>query len=480
LTQTPPTFDTLKLAEPLLRALHRQGYETPTPIQEQAIPVIMDQKDVLGCAQTGTGKTAAFALPILHLLCPKHQQGKPAKQQHKLRSLILAPTRELAAQIHESFREYGHYTKLKSACVFGGVSQHPQVKALKQGIDILIATPGRLMDLYEQGHVNLRDIQILVLDEADRMLDMGFVKDIRRIITYMPRERQNLLFSATMPKPIAELADAILRNPVSIQVAPQRSSAAETVKQYVCLVENARKADLLCHLMHHISVSRAIVFTRTKIRADRLTKSLNRMNIEAQAIHADKSQHARTRALTLFKRGDLHVLVASDIAARGVDVDDISHVFNFDMPGDSETYVHRIGRTGRAGTEGTAITFVSEDDEKQLRAIERLVDKSIEEMYHPYDKPVFSKVPKSKKKRARHPLSKGRGKGRGKTSSEETVSDDNAKPSQRRRKKNVTKKPRGGKPGKSAKSENPFSNQGENPKKKPKNNKRRRPPRTDD
>ena len=470
LTESLPTFDALNLAEPLLRALHRQGYDTPTPIQEQAIPIIMEQKDVLGCAQTGTGKTAAFALPILHLLCPEHTKGKPARQRHSLRSLILAPTRELAAQIHESFRDYGHYTKLRSTCVFGGVGQYPQVKALQQGVDILIATPGRLMDLYNQGHVNFDDIQILVLDEADRMLDMGFVKDIRRIISYMPTQRQNLLFSATMPKPIRQLADAILRDPVSIQVDSQQSSAAETVKQHVCLVENARKADLLSHLMHHISVSRAIVFTRTKIRADRLTKSLNRQNIDAEAIHSDKSQQARTRALTRFKRGDLHVLVASDIAARGVDVDDISHVFNFDMPGDSETYVHRIGRTGRAGLEGTAITFVSEDDEKQLRAIERLVGNPIEEMYHPYDKPTFSKEPKAKKKRTRHPLSKRTSK----SSITDNVKEIGEKPTNRRRKKNVLKKPKGG----SGKG-NPFSNQGENPKKKPKKNSRRRPPQPD-
>lgn len=474
LTDTQPTFDALNLAEPLLRALHRQGYENPTPIQEQAIPIIMQQKDVLGCAQTGTGKTAAFALPILHLLCPDHTHGKPARQNHTLRALILAPTRELAAQIHESFRDYGHYTKLKAACVFGGVSQHPQVKAIQQGVDILIATPGRLMDLYNQGHVDLDDIQILVLDEADRMLDMGFIKDIRRIITYMPPQRQNLLFSATMPKPIRELADAILRDPVSIQVASQTSSAAETVKQFVCLVENARKADLLGHLMHQISVSRAIVFTRTKIRADRLTKTLNRQNIEAEAIHSDKSQQARTRALARFKRGDLHVLVASDIAARGVDVDDISHVFNFDMPGDSETYVHRIGRTGRAGMEGTAVTFVSEEDEKQLRAIERLLGKSIEEMYHPYDKPVFASVPKGKKKRARHPLAKQPQK-TDSTSPQSNTDQTGEKRDNQRRKKNVFKKPKGGKGPKS----NTFGNQGQNPKKKPKNNKRRRPPRKD-
>lgn len=403
-----------------MRALARQGYDTPTPIQEQAIPIIMDHKDVLGCAQTGTGKTAAFALPILHLLCqnqtqPKQKVLKGRRQQPKdrnIRSLILAPTRELAAQIQESFREYGHYTKLKSAVVFGGVGQYPQVKALQKGIDILIATPGRLMDLFDQGHVDLLSVETLVLDEADRMLDMGFVKDIKRIITYLPDNRQNLLFSATMPKPIKSLANALLHKPISIQVASHTSSAAETVDQHICMIENARKADLLCHLIHHTSVSRAIVFTRTKIRADRLTRSLNREHIEAQAIHSDKSQQARTRALRMFKNGDLHILVASDIAARGVDVDDISHVFNFDMPGDPETYIHRIGRTGRAGTEGTAITFVSEDDEKALWGIERLLKHSIEEMEHPFDKPKFSKGKKkaSKKKRARHPIAKSGGK----------------------------------------------------------------------
>jgi ATP-dependent RNA helicase RhlE len=470
---TAPTnpFDALQLAEPLLRALHRQGYDTPTPIQEQAIPVIMQQRDVMGCAQTGTGKTAAFALPILHLLCPQHTQGKPPQQPHQLRALILAPTRELAAQIHESFKEYGHYTKLKAAVVFGGVSQYHQVKALQMGIDILIATPGRLMDLYQQGYVNLDDIEILVLDEADRMLDMGFVKDIRRIISYMPSKRQNLLFSATMPKQIRELADAILVDPVSIQVASKTSSAAETVKQHVCLVENARKADLLSYLIQTTSVSRAIVFTRTKVRADRLTKSLNRQNIDAEAIHSDKSQQARTRALARFKRGDLHILVASDIAARGVDVDDISHVFNFDMPGDSETYVHRIGRTGRAGLEGIAITFASEEDEKQLRAIERLLGNPIDEMYHPYDKPVFSEAPKGKKKRAKHPLAKLADK---KAAEKQAVSDvgndDKPKPSRR-------KKFGGKKSSKGADKPALFSNHSDNPKKKPKNNKRRRPPR---
>jgi ATP-dependent RNA helicase RhlE len=478
LTDTTPSFDDLNLAEPLLRALHRQGYNTPTPIQEQAIPVVMEGHDVLGCAQTGTGKTAAFALPILHRLCPEHSQGKPHKHKPALRALILAPTRELAAQIHESFQEYGHYTKLKTAVIFGGVSQHPQVKALLSGVDILIATPGRLMDLYDQGAVGLDHVEMLVLDEADRMLDMGFIKDIRRIITYMPTDRQNLLFSATMPKPIRELADAILVDPVSIQVASKTSSAAETVKQYVCLVENTRKSDLLSHLLHTISVSRAIVFTRTKIRADRLTHSLKRLKIEAEAIHSDKSQQARTRALARFKRGDLHILVASDIAARGVDVDDISHVFNFDMPGDSETYVHRIGRTGRAGLEGTAVTFVSETDEKQLRAIERLLGKPIEEMYHPYDKPTFIAQPKGsgkpkrgpRKPRAAHPLNKSEAKKAIIEIGKETSDD---KPTNQRRKKNVTKKPRGGnKP-------NSFGNQSSNPKKKPKNNKRRRPPRQD-
>ncbi|MFG0249822.1 MAG: DEAD/DEAH box helicase [Phycisphaeraceae bacterium JB051] len=481
MSESTPSFDDLNLAEPLRRALHRQGYTTPTPIQAEAIPVVMDRQDVLGCAQTGTGKTAAFALPILHQLCPPPTQGKPRKHKPALRALILAPTRELAAQIHESFKEYGHYTKLKTAVIFGGVSQHPQVKALVNGVDILIATPGRLMDLYEQGAVGLDHIETFVLDEADRMLDMGFIKDIRRILTYMPRERQNLLFSATMPKPIRELADAILVDPVSIQVAPQTSSAAETVEQHICLVENAKKSELLSHLLHTVSVSRAIVFTRTKIRADRLTRSLKRQNIEAEAIHSDKSQQARTRALSRFKRGDLHVLVASDIAARGVDVDDISHVFNFDMPGDSETYVHRIGRTGRAGLEGTAITFVSETDEKQLRAIERLLGNPIAEMYHPYDKPTFTPQPKGtgkgsgkgrrkpQKKRAAHPFKKREAK----KAIMEVGEEQSEKPTNQRRKKNVTKKPKGGK------KPNPFSNQGSNPKKKPKNNKRRRPPRQD-
>ncbi|MBN4061171.1 DEAD/DEAH box helicase [bacterium AH-315-I18] len=481
MSESTNAFEALKLAEPLLRALSRKGYDTPTPIQAAAIPVVMEGKDVLGCAQTGTGKTAAFALPILHQLCPPpqvHQASKshkPRKPKYRdLRALVLAPTRELAAQIHESFREYGHYARLKSAVIFGGVSQYHQVKALQSGVDILVATPGRLMDLYDQGHVNLDEIEILVLDEADRMLDMGFVKDIRRIITYMPQKRQNLLFSATMPKPIRQLADAILRNPVSIQVDSQALSAAETVKQQICLVQNARKADLLCYMMHNISVSRAIVFTRTKIRADRLTRSLTRENIEAEAIHSDKSQHARTRALARFKRGDLHVLVASDIAARGVDIDNISHVFNFDMPGDPETYVHRIGRTGRAGLEGVAITFVSEDDEKALRLVERHLKQPIEELEHPYDKPEFTRNAKPvKKRRARHPMDKSS------RSREPGENKGSAGPRRPRKKRTFEKKTNVKTKSNDGSTTPQKGNHSANPKKKPKNNKRR-PPRKPD
>jgi len=361
-------FEDLRLIQPLLRALHEEGYAQPTPIQQQAVPPVLDGRDVLGCAQTGTGKTAAFALPILQRLHETPRPGSPGKRA--IRALVLTPTRELAAQVADCFTAYGRHLPLKHATVFGGVSQHPQVQALRAGIDVLVATPGRLLDLMQQGFIQLHRVEVFVLDEADRMLDMGFIHDIRKVIAELPPRRQNLLFSATMPDAIRKLADDLLDDPVSVRTAPT-SSAAQTVHQSVCHVDPMAKGPLLKHLLTDDAVTRALVFTRTKRRADHLTRKLERDGIRAEAIHSDKSQNARMRALDNFKRGRTRVLVASDLAARGVDVDNISHVFNFDLPGDAETYVHRIGRTGRAGMEGKAISFCTDADGETFRAIER-------------------------------------------------------------------------------------------------------------
>ncbi len=373
-------FDQLNLVEPILSALHQEGYTTPTPIQQQAIPELLKQKDLLGCAQTGTGKTAAFAIPILQLLY-NQQQAKTI--QSGIKALILTPTRELAIQIQESFQAYGRNINLRSLVIFGGVSQHSQVEALRRGVDILIATPGRLLDLMSQGFVSLAKLQIFVLDEADRMLDMGFVHDVKRVITKLPAKRQTLFFSATMPAEIQTLANTILNNPVKVEVAPV-SSTAETIDQSLYYVAANDKRALLKHLLENKDIKTALVFARTKHGADKIVKDLLQANITAEAIHGNKSQNARQRALSNFKNQSTRVLVATDIAARGIDIDELAYVINYELPNIPETYVHRIGRTGRAGASGRAFSFCDADERAYLKDIEKLINKHIPLADHPY------------------------------------------------------------------------------------------------
>ncbi len=382
------SFDDLKLIEPILKALRTEGYEKPTPIQQQAIPIVLDKKDLLGCAQTGTGKTAAFAIPILQILhenAPVNERGV-----RPIRSLILTPTRELAIQIDESFAAYGRHTGLRSTVIFGGVSQQSQVDALRRGADILIATPGRLLDLMQQRFVNLQNLEIFVLDEADRMLDMGFVHDVRKIITKIPLNRQTLFFSATMPPDIQRLADTILHNPIKVEVTPV-SSTAEKVQQGVYFVDKLNKPSLLTFVLKDKTIETVLVFTRTKHGADRIVRHLNNVRISAEAIHGNKSQNARQRALSNFKTRRTRVLVATDIAARGIDIDDLTHVINYDLPNIPETYVHRIGRTGRAGASGTALSFCDLEEREFLRDIQKLISQQvdvIEEHPYPMPKPI--------------------------------------------------------------------------------------------
>ncbi|MEK6557030.1 MAG: DEAD/DEAH box helicase [Candidatus Margulisiibacteriota bacterium] len=377
------TFEQLQLIPRLLDALKNEGYTTPTPIQEQAIPVILGGKDLFGIAQTGTGKTAAFALPILQLL--EEQEGTSGHRS--IKALICTPTRELAIQIGESFATYGRYCHLRQSIIYGGVNQNPQITALRRGVDILIVTPGRLLDLMQQGHVHLQHIEIFVLDEGDRMLDMGFIHDIRRIITKLPVKRQNLFFSATLPPDILRLANDILRQPVRVEVTPQ-SSTVDTIEQSVFFVDKASKRQLLIHLLKDNRLYSVLVFSRTKHGADKITKELQRVGVEAQAIHGDKSQNARQRALTSFKQGKCRVLVATDIAARGIDIDDLTHVINFDLPEVAETYVHRVGRTGRAGASGVAFSFCCQEETGYLRDIHRLIQKELPVVTeHPFAMP---------------------------------------------------------------------------------------------
>lgn len=376
------SFNNLPLIEPLLRALQHEGYTIPTPIQEQGIPVILKGQDLRACAQTGTGKTAAFAIPLLQLLKQDKEQNADAKP--KIRALILTPTRELAIQIEESFKAYGRYLNLRQLVVFGGVSQVSQVNNLRRGVDILVATPGRLLDLIQQGHVTLRDVKFFVLDEADRMLDMGFIHDVKRIIGKLPAERQSLFFSATMPPEIKRLSQSILRNPVNVEVTPV-SSTADSVGQTVFFTEKQNKAPLLKYLMQDPEVRNALVFTRTKHGADKLTKYLVNTGIRAEAIHGNKSQVARQKALNNFKSQQTRVLVATDIAARGIDIDELSHVVNFELPHVPETYVHRIGRTGRAGLSGISFSFCDHEEKLLLKDIQKLIGKKIEVNHdHPY------------------------------------------------------------------------------------------------
>lgn len=395
-------FKDLSLIEPILRALQTEGYSTPTPIQAQSIPIILQQKDLLGCAQTGTGKTAAFAIPMLQLLAEDFVKGKKTKSP---KALILTPTRELAIQIDESFAAYGRHIPLKRSVIFGGVSQHAQVMSLQQGVDIIVATPGRMLDLMGQGYIDLKAIQIFVLDEADRMLDMGFVNDVKKIIAKLPQKRQTLLFSATMPKEIQDLANSILTHATKVEVTPV-SSTADTVEQFIFFTEKKNKANLLTFLLKDKSIKSALVFTRTKHGADKVVKILNAATIKAAAIHGNKSQNARQTALQNFKNGAIRVLVATDIAARGIDIDELSHVFNFELPEVPETYVHRIGRTGRAGNSGIALSFCDVEEKLLLRDIQKLIGKQIPvRIDHPYLIPqailepkVFQTLPKELQK----------------------------------------------------------------------------------
>jgi ATP-dependent RNA helicase RhlE len=375
------SFENLSLIEPILRAVRNEGYERPTPIQEKAIPHILAGKDLLGCAQTGTGKTAAFALPILQRLF-ENRRGSAARPV--IRTLVLSPTRELAAQIGESFRIYGKHTGLKQCVIFGGVYQRQQAAALKQGVDIVIATPGRLLDLMGQRLLRFDALEILVLDEADRMLDMGFIPDVRRIVSALPANRQTLFFSATLTPDIQNLAMGIVRDPVHVDVAPS-ATPVDKVKQVVYYVEKNDKRELLVHLLKDQSISRALVFTRTKHLADRVARYLTDAGLRVLAIHGNKSQTVRQGALESFRNGNVRVLVATDIAARGLDVDGISHVFNLDLPEEPEVYVHRIGRTARAGAEGVALSFCGREERSMLSDIQKLIRVKIEvEREHPF------------------------------------------------------------------------------------------------
>lgn len=370
----------------MLKALAHEGYTDPTPIQEQAIPIILQERDLLGCAQTGTGKTAAFAIPILQLMKQRQQsEEKNEDGRRRIQTLILTPTRELAIQIDESFHAYGRFIDFRHLVIFGGVSQFNQVNALRRGVDILVATPGRLLDLMNQNYVSLRDIKYFVLDEADRMLDMGFVHDVKRIIGKLPQKRQTLFFSATMPPEAQQLANSLLTNPAKVEVTPV-SSTAEKVEQTIYFVEKQNKPALLQHVLTDKAVETALVFTKTKYGADKVARALAKAGIRAEAIHGNKSQNARQQALSNFKTRRTRVLVATDIAARGIDIDELTHVINFDLPNIPETYVHRIGRTGRAGASGIAFSFCDYEEKIFLRDIQRLIGKTISAVKgHPYD-----------------------------------------------------------------------------------------------
>lgn len=373
-------FSQLRLIEPILKAVEAEGYQNPTPIQQKAIPSILKLKDLLGCAQTGTGKTAAFAIPMLQILHMRHLKTN----KKAIKALVLTPTRELAIQIQESFSVYGKNLPVKNAVIFGGVGQQPQVDALRKGVDVLVATPGRLLDLMGQGHVNLSELEIFVLDEADRMLDMGFINDVKKVVAKLPQKRQTLFFSATMPPEIEKLANTILKDPVTVEVTPV-SSTADTIKQSIYFVDKPDKRKLLKHLLDELKINHTLIFTRTKHGADRIARDLIKDGVKAAAIHGDKSQGARQRALTEFKDRTLRVLVATDIAARGIDIDDLTYVFNYDLPNVPETYVHRIGRTGRAGANGNAISFVDAEENEYLIAIHKLIKKVIPIVEdHPY------------------------------------------------------------------------------------------------
>lgn len=362
------SFESLGLSDALLKAVSKKGYTTPSPIQEKAIPKVLQGRDVLASAQTGTGKTAGFTLPILHLLTQKEPQ-----RRRNIRSLILTPTRELAAQIEENVKEYSTFLDIRSTVIFGGVNANPQIRTLRQGVDILIATPGRLLDLENQGHVSLRNVEILVLDEADRMLDMGFLRDIKRVLSLLPKQRQNLLFSATFSKDIKNLANSLLNDPILVEATPENTTA-EKVDHMIYRVDKSRKTELTIKLIKEGGWNQVLIFTRTKHGANRLSQKLDKAGISSAAIHGNKTQNARTKALGGFKKGSVRVLVATDIAARGLDIPLLPHVVNYELPNVPEDYVHRIGRTGRAGASGEAISLVGLDEKDYVRGIERLLD----------------------------------------------------------------------------------------------------------
>ena len=367
-------FEDLKIIEPILKALKEEKYSVPTAIQEKAIPLILNRNDVLGSAQTGTGKTAAFAIPILqHLFLDRQRK----KSSGKINALIITPTRELAIQIADSFSTYGRYTELRNTVIFGGVKQGTQTDALRRGVDILVATPGRLLDLMDQGLVRLNDIEYFVLDEADRMLDMGFINDIKKIIAKLPTKRQSLFFSATMPYNIVKLSRKILKDPIKVDVAPI-SSTADTIQQYLYYTNRSNKNDLLSYILQDRKIDQVLLFSRTKHGADRITRNLKKDKISAAAIHGDKAQNNRQKALQQFKDGQIRVLVATDIAARGIDIDKLKYVINFDIPNLAETYVHRIGRCGRAGEEGVSISMCEPEENAYVKDIEKLIDLKIE------------------------------------------------------------------------------------------------------
>lgn len=366
------TFDSLNIIQPILKALQEEKYSSPTPIQEQAIPIILEGRDLMGCAQTGTGKTAAFAIPIIQKLC----MDKAVDDTRKLRCLVVTPTRELALQIGDNFEAYSRHTDLKFTVIFGGVSQISQTHFLRKGVDILIATPGRLLDLIDQGYAVMDDVKYFVLDEADRMLDMGFINDIKKLIQILPKERQSLFFSATMPPAIQKLSESILNNPETVTVTPV-SSTVEIINQQIYFVDKANKGKLLLHILKNKDIKSALVFTRTKHGADNLVRLFSKNNVSAEAIHGNKQQNQRQRALENFKKGKTRILVATDIAARGIDVDNLEYVINFEISNVPETYVHRIGRTGRAGALGTAISFCDREEKGYLKDIEKLIKKQI-------------------------------------------------------------------------------------------------------
>lgn len=406
------SFKSLNIIEPILKSLFQEGYSNPTSIQTQAIPIVLKGKDLIGCAQTGTGKTAAFAVPILQLLHSKEKNS----QKNSIRSLIVTPTRELAIQIEESFQNYGRYTDLKSCVIFGGVNQKSQTKTLRNGVDILIATPGRLLDLMNQGFISLNNIEIFVLDEADRMLDMGFIHDIKKLLAVLPKIRQTLFFSATMPPEIIQLSKSILHNPVKVEVTPE-SSTVDAIRQELYFVDKGNKKNLLIDTLSDEDIRSALVFTRTKHGANKVVKLLNAENIGAEAIHGNKSQAARQRALGNFKDQSTRVLVATDIAARGIDVDDLQYVINYEMPNIPETYVHRIGRTGRAGADGTALSFCDAQEKEYLRDIEKLIGKKIPVM-DSHDYPLVDhNPPQPEKQQSRKSWKKSPGKKTGSPSS---------------------------------------------------------------